>query len=784
MARSNNNLNAVLKDTADAIRVKKGTSEPIVPRDFADEIESIQTGGGGSGSDIEVQLLTGQLMSYTVPSGVAQLKSFCFYYDGGLKNIDFNQARIVPYSGFANCSNLSRAVGNEIRRLDYNAFSSCAKLIEASFPKLVMAAPQAFAYCSNLQSVYFPELVFVGQGLFGGCSALSKANLPNLIFAGEALFSNCSNLESISLPNLMFASSLVAQPLPKISGTFNLPNLMLISGGVFQNFSNVTGISTFAINFGSGSYVFRNCYELENLSVQIGYGSIRGSAFYNCYKLPNFSFPLVFPDGDQSTFYNCSALSQITMDGGRIGASTFYNCSSLESLYFLGASTTVPQLGNINAFQNTPMSNSAYLGHYGSIYVPSAMVASFKAATNWITYSNRITALPSEFDSKFAYAYEFYSNIYSSLTAIPSEKQNVEYVLRYAFWGCTNLEVVDLPNCKSIGSMAFSSPKISSISLPNCEFIGSNAFYSQTNMSLLTSLDLPKVKYIEGSFMRALNVSNINLPECLYLGSYALFGMQQSCSFINCPNVKCIDQFAFSGFTLLTSINLPERLFMSSGAFSGCWRLENISVPKLKYIDGGAFYGCNRLTNFSAPELAFISGFNTFAGCYSLESFYAPKLMSITGYCFQSTKISTFDFTNIASIGQNAFAYCAQLEKININCASIIEMGTFANCVQMSKALLQANVVAINNGDNFSNCQKLESVYMFAKVPVSTSMSTAFRNCPIASDSYLSGRYGSIYVPASLVSAYQNHSVWSWYRDRFVGMTDEEMQSIIDHWDD
>ena len=46
MSRSNRNLTAIFQDTADAIRNKKGTSNEINPRDFADEIDSIETGGG------------------------------------------------------------------------------------------------------------------------------------------------------------------------------------------------------------------------------------------------------------------------------------------------------------------------------------------------------------------------------------------------------------------------------------------------------------------------------------------------------------------------------------------------------------------------------------------------------------------------------------------------------------------------------------------------------------------------------------------------------------------
>lgn len=45
MARSKNNLKAVLNDIAEAIRDKKGTSNLICPRDFADEIRSIPAAG-------------------------------------------------------------------------------------------------------------------------------------------------------------------------------------------------------------------------------------------------------------------------------------------------------------------------------------------------------------------------------------------------------------------------------------------------------------------------------------------------------------------------------------------------------------------------------------------------------------------------------------------------------------------------------------------------------------------------------------------------------------------
>lgn len=52
-----NNLKDHLKEVADAIRAKKGTSELINPQDFATEIEGITSGGGSGESPWKYYLL-------------------------------------------------------------------------------------------------------------------------------------------------------------------------------------------------------------------------------------------------------------------------------------------------------------------------------------------------------------------------------------------------------------------------------------------------------------------------------------------------------------------------------------------------------------------------------------------------------------------------------------------------------------------------------------------------------------------------------------------------------
>ena len=61
------------------------------------------------------------------------------------------------------------------------------------------------------------------------------------------------------------------------------------------------------------------------------------------------------------------------------------------SVYVL--STSLVALAAKSAFSYSPMTNSKYTGSYGSIYVPASLLATYKTATNWTTYSNRLVGI-------------------------------------------------------------------------------------------------------------------------------------------------------------------------------------------------------------------------------------------------------------------------------------------------------------------------------------------------------------------------------------------------------
>ena len=90
---------------------------------------------------------------------------------------------------------------------------------------------------------------------------------------------------------------------------------------------------------------------------------------------------------DAFAFYRCSALTTADFPAvTSVGENAFKSCSKLTTLIL--RSGTMVTLSNMNAFSSTPIASGT-----GYIYVPAALVDSYKAASNWSTYANQIRAI-------------------------------------------------------------------------------------------------------------------------------------------------------------------------------------------------------------------------------------------------------------------------------------------------------------------------------------------------------------------------------------------------------
>ena len=110
-------------------------------------------------------------------------------------------------------------------------------------------------------------------------------------------------------------------------------------------------------------YAFAHCSKLETIKVplseNVGYFS-----FYECEKLKEADFPCVT---SVSTY-------------------AFKGCIALKTLIL--RSGTLATLSGVNALGDTPIEKGK-----GYIYVPSALIDSYKSATNWTTYANQFRVL-------------------------------------------------------------------------------------------------------------------------------------------------------------------------------------------------------------------------------------------------------------------------------------------------------------------------------------------------------------------------------------------------------
>ena len=111
------------------------------------------------------------------------------------------------------------------------------------------------------------------------------------------------------------------------------------------------------------------------------------SAFANS-NIETVNFPLCTSIG-ANCFNPCAKLKEIKIPLCReIKTGAFSNCTVLEKI-FLDGVTAVPTLST-NALSGTPETLK--------IIVPDALVDSFKTATNWSTYANKIIGI-TEYES-------------------------------------------------------------------------------------------------------------------------------------------------------------------------------------------------------------------------------------------------------------------------------------------------------------------------------------------------------------------------------------------------
>ena len=232
------------------------------------------------------------------------------------------------------------------------------------------------SYCIDNDEVhynYYPPIVAKFN--------VTSTSSPTAIATNLNTFSQIE-VDGVVQPNVV--SSYAFSTTGEHTVRYTLTDPKTIGSRAFQYCSGLTSITIPDSVTSIDNYAFQYCSGLTSVTIPDSVTTIGEVAFYACSGFTSITIPNTVTSIGNNAFQRCSGLTSITMGSGvtSIGGQAFYYCSSLTSVTI--QATTPPTLSSFNAFTNT---NDC------PIYVPSASVEAYKAATNWSGLASRIQAI-------------------------------------------------------------------------------------------------------------------------------------------------------------------------------------------------------------------------------------------------------------------------------------------------------------------------------------------------------------------------------------------------------
>lgn len=407
---------------ANAVRAKKGTTEPIALTDFAAEIESIQSGGGSSSN--KLALVVGiqsadNLYDITASDldGVTEIGDYAFYQKTGLRSIDLSNVTSVGGFAFYNCSNLTSANMPNVTSIGSNTFAYCNALESVDMSKVISIGDSAFDSCGNFRRITIPASVTnIGSSAFRKCNSLTSVTFgenSQLTTIGSNAFYG-TYISSISIPDSV--TTIGSYAFYKCPELFSLKfgensQLSIIDEYAFADNDNLSSVTIPASVTSIGNLAFYGCAEMTSVKYKDNsqLTSIGKQAFSYCPRITYASLPKSLTSIGEKAFQGCSmllgaslAVTSLTSIGNyafagtkfsgsgysqpkfpstlkSMGSYIFQNCTSIVSITF--TSQTPPTI------TSTTFSGLSYLE---KLIVPVGCGEAYKTATNWSKYASYI----------------------------------------------------------------------------------------------------------------------------------------------------------------------------------------------------------------------------------------------------------------------------------------------------------------------------------------------------------------------------------------------------------
>lgn len=336
---------------------------------------------------------------------------------------------------------------------------------------------------------------------------------------------------------------------------------------------------------------------------------------------------------------------------------------------------------------------------------------------------------------------------------------------RYAFYGCSGLTDIEVPQNTEIKDYAFDETGIVK-SKNGVIYIGGTLYKYNGTMPQNYTLNINEGTVVVNkyAFQGCSGLTNIIFPNSLKRIETNAFKDCTSLAELTIPNsLQQIGYQAFYGCNALTSVsipfvgyelnsneyfnvifgNVPTKLVnvkitggisrISANAFSGCGNIKSVVLPDtVESIGENAFKGCAALNSINIPDNVTEIGQYAFYGCSSLVDVTLPnKLTKLPSYCFYGcTKLETVQLpSRLEEIGQYAFQNCSSLKSIIIPSeVKIIGSHAFGGCTSLTTVTFNGEKLENIGSYAFQGCSTLSEIIISASVVMVGEY--AFSECP------------------------------------------------------
>lgn len=518
------------------------------------------------------------------------------------------------------------------------------------FPRgITSISGYAFYGCTSLVSVTIPDSVTeITTEAFSGCTSLARITVEpnNRDYSSQnGILYNKAKTQIIYVPR-------------GISGSVTIPDgVTSIASSDFNGCELLTAITIPNSVKKIGDYAFSNCPLLTNvvyngdfsqwITIE-GYNDAFSADVSITYSdgttMPQYlKIETMEEGGSIVTGYRGSPQNVVIPSGvTKISSYAFQGCTSLVSITI---PSSVTEIG-YNAFR--------YCNNLNAVYITDI--------ERWLSIS-----FGSSSDNPLSYAHNLYLNnmlvqelyIYYGVTEINS----------YAFYGCTSLVSVTIPN--------------------SVEKIGDYAFYDCTSLASVNyNGELSQWAGIQKGTNALNNVSimcnGVEIPGYLKVTGMTVTGYYGTPENVVIPDgIEKISSYAFDGCTSLVSITLPNSVTsIGSSAFTGCYNLNAVHITDMTRWLSISF------GNFSANPLT-----------------YAHSL-----YCNGAGEADLYISSEVSKIGDYAFYGCTSFQRVIIQ-PGVTSIGSYAfcNCTSLMSITIPNSITSINT-DAFNGSSLLSSV--------------------------------------------------------------------------